>query len=107
MKRRKNRIGRAFTLIELLIVVAIITILAPGGIGNADVLNPYSTAADWATPARMADINEKEVCLTFEGQSHNATPEQVGRMRQYLDCLSYDPTNGSVSEGDIYRLSES
>jgi len=78
--------------------------LSPGGIGNSDSTNPFSTVSDWKSPARLGDINEKEVCLWFEGTPMVGTVEDFSRMKEFLEKLSYDPTNGSVSDGDIYRL---
>lgn len=78
------------------------------GIGNSRGSNPISTAADDEAPAHVADINERMVIHFMEGDippSFGVTPEQHGLMDVYLDDLSYDPTNGTTSDGDIYRKS--
>lgn len=79
-------------------------LLATGGVGSSDASNPLSTAADWVSPARMGDINEKAVALCYEGDPHNGTPASFVEMESHLRLLRYDPTNGTVSEGDLYRL---
>lgn len=80
-------------------------LLAPGGVGNPDTSNPLSTASDSNTPARLGDINERAVIHVFEGTG-GAPLATMSRseMTGYLEHLSYDPTNGTVSDGDIYRI---
>ncbi len=79
-------------------------LLAPDGRGNTDATNPLSTAADSKSPARLADINEREVIHFIEGNPSVGPLEDTLRLREYLDRLAYDPTNGTVSDGDLYRL---
>lgn len=80
-------------------------VLRPGGIGS-DSLSPFSTRMDGNSPARMGDINERAVIHYVE----NTNPAIVtavnawGGLRAALSDLAYDPTNGTVSEGDIYRI---
>lgn len=75
------------------------------GVGT-DNPNPLSTASDPNTPARLGDINERAVIHYFEGtdpalvQAVNA----LGGLRKALDDLAYDPSNGLISDGDIYRI---
>lgn len=81
-------------------------LFAKNGIGNANPSNPYSTAADPNSPARLADINERAVIHALEGTANptvfNADREQLEPL---LEDLTYDPSNGTISEGDLYRLS--
>lgn len=79
---------------------------ALGGIGNANSANGYSTAADTNSPARLGDINERAVIHAIEGTA-NAMVDNDDRRQilQLLDDLTYDPSNGTVSDGDLYRLS--
>jgi prepilin-type N-terminal cleavage/methylation domain-containing protein len=78
-------------------------LFAPGGVGNTNAANPYSTAADGNSPARIGDINERAVIHGMEGTG-SITNDERARMKELLDDLSYDPTNGTRSDGDIYRL---
>jgi prepilin-type N-terminal cleavage/methylation domain-containing protein len=77
-------------------------LLAPDGRGNTNTANPLSTAADGNSPARLADINERGVIHFIEGTG--GTPEQRALLDHYLTDLSYDPTNGTISDGDIFRM---
>lgn len=79
-------------------------LLAPDGRGNANAANPLSTASDSNSPARIADINERAVIHFIEGTG-NYTRAQRDRMLVWIEDLSYDPTNGTISEGDIIRVS--
>jgi prepilin-type N-terminal cleavage/methylation domain-containing protein len=80
-------------------------LLAAGGKGNSNTLNPMSTAVDSKNPSRLADVNERMVIHFYEGDPPSpATVADIPKMHQYLEDLSYDPTNGSVSEGDIVRI---
>ena len=81
-----------------------VDLLAPDGRGNTDATNPLSTASDKSSPARLADINEREVIAFYEGNPAVGRPEDIARLRPYLQRLSYDPTNGSVSDGDLFRI---
>ncbi len=68
------------------------------GIGNANSANPLSTAQD----ARLGDISERAVIHFIEGTQGAGV--DASRMREYLVDLSYDATNGTVSDGDVYRI---
>lgn len=78
-------------------------LLAPGGVGTTNTANPLSTASDTNTPARLGDINERGVIHMIEGTSYTDSERQL--MRLWLEDLSYDPTNGTISDGDIVRYS--
>jgi len=79
-------------------------LLAPGGIGTANT-NPISTASDSGSPARLADINERMVIHFLEGDAPSpVTASDYPRLREYLTQLTYDPTNGTISDGDLWRL---
>ncbi len=77
------------------------------GVGTENP-NPLSTSSDPKTPARLGDINERAVIHVIEGNLDKLPSpdalEPYGDLRGALGDLSYDPTNGSVSDGDIYRL---
>lgn len=80
-------------------------VLAPNGRGTTHAGNVLSTAVDPKTPARMGDINERMVIHLIEGDPvAPATLADAPRMRPLLDDLTYDPTNGTVSDGDLWRL---
>lgn len=82
-----------------------VDVLRPGGIGSEST-SPFSTRMDGNSPARMGDINERAVIHYVE----NTNPGIVsavnawGGMRAALSDLTYDPTNGTLSEGDIWRI---
>lgn len=78
-------------------------LMAFDGRGSTLDSNPLSTAADPQSPARLGDINEAAVIEMIEGTGPY-TPEQRQQFRQYLSELTYDPTNGSQSHGDVSRL---
>ena len=68
--------------------------------------NPLGTAVDTKNPARLGDINEVGVIQYYE-ETNAALVSAVnamGGLRAALDDLSYDPTNGTLSDGDIYRI---
>jgi prepilin-type N-terminal cleavage/methylation domain-containing protein len=81
-------------------------LFAPGGVGNTNVSNPLSTAADSNSPARLADINERAAIHFLEGTG-GYSPEQRANLDVFLKELTYDPTNGSVSDGDLWHRSGS
>jgi len=67
--------------------------------------NPLSTFVDPAMPARLGDIDEHLVGDYFDNKVQ-ATVDAVnamGGLKKALEDLSYDPTNGTTSDGDIYR----
>lgn len=78
-------------------------LFAENGQGNQNAANPYSTATDTANPKRIGDINERAVIHAME-RTGSLTDDDRARLMEHLDDLSYDPTNGTRSEGDIYRL---
>ncbi len=81
-------------------------LMDPNGQGTNNP-NPLSTASDTKNPSRIADINERAVIHYIEGTDQptiDAVNTQYGSLRRGLDDLSYDPTNGTISDGDIYRL---
>jgi prepilin-type N-terminal cleavage/methylation domain-containing protein len=68
--------------------------------------NPLGTFSDTGNPSRLGDINERAVVHALEG-TDPALPALLvpyGNLNVALDDLSYDPTNGTVSDGDIYRV---
>ncbi len=78
-------------------------LIVDGGVGDTDSSNPFSTAADTSSPARLGDINEREVIHFFEGTSkHPGAGKSL--MREYLTLLTYDATNGSKSSGDLWSI---
>lgn len=79
-------------------------LLAPNGKGtqNPNVLGTY---ADTKSPSRLGDVNEAMVCNFIAGTvSAPATADDLPKFRALLEDLSYDPTNGTVSDGDIIRV---
>jgi prepilin-type N-terminal cleavage/methylation domain-containing protein len=78
-------------------------LLENGGKGSRKIFNPLSTAADQGTPPRLGDINEAAVIDMLEGTGpYNG--DQRHRFWNYLSDLTYDPTNGAISQGDIARV---
>lgn len=80
-------------------------LLAANGKGDTDATNPLSTAADISTPSRLGDLNEKEVVLWMQGLTESGNANDFPRLPEFISRLSYDPTNGSISNGDVIRLS--
>lgn len=102
-------------------------IRAPEGRGNTDTTNPISTAAQThlrddpcpcgcggmarilyaAVPmASLADINEDEVIRFLMNDPLEGKPKDVPFLYDFLDRLTYDPTNGTISDGDLWRMRE-
>lgn len=85
-------------------------LLGKKGVGDTDTTNPLSTASDKRATAsasgRMGDVNEEEYCFIIEDNFTNgvATAADKPRLKEYIGRLSYDPTNGTVSNGDIIRV---
>ncbi len=82
-------------------------ILNPNGVGSLNTVNPLSTGTDTGTVKRLGDINERGVIHYVEktdGAIVTNVNANYGSILRALDDLSYDPTNGTVSEGDIYRF---
>jgi len=75
------------------------------GAGTANP-NPLGTFADPANPARLGDISERSVIHIVEGTDPAlyTAVQTWGGLRTALTDLSYDPTNGTVSDGDLYRI---
>ena len=80
-----------------------IDLLATGGVGTTNTSSPVSTAVDTKVPARLADINEAEVIKFMEGPPTDPAADRA-KLREYLTELSYDPSNGTASDGDLWRL---
>lgn len=81
-------------------------ILAPQGKGTAST-NPLSTFVETSSPARLADISERSVIHYIEDTNPTVTGavnSGYGSLAHALDDLTYDPTNGTISDGDLYRL---
>ena len=68
--------------------------------------NPLSTYSDTNNPARLGDINERAVIHYIEQTQPNLVTDvdTQGGLHFLLKDLSYDPTNGTISDGDIFRL---
>ncbi len=77
--------------------------LAPNGRGTTS-MNPLSTAAETSNPARLGDVSERSV-IHYVERTHGGIVAGVdahfGSMLVALEDLTYDPTNGTVSDGDI------
>src|SRR5262249_31198241 len=81
-------------------------LLSPGGKGTQNP-NVLGTFVDPKNPSRLGDVNEEMVISFIENRpSAPATAADVPKLRSLLEDLSYDPTNGTVSDGDIIRLGE-
>jgi prepilin-type N-terminal cleavage/methylation domain-containing protein len=69
-----------------------------GGDGKGTTnTNPLGTQADTKNPSRLGDLNERAVISVIEGD----LPALESTFVPLLADLSYDPTNGSISDGDI------
>jgi prepilin-type N-terminal cleavage/methylation domain-containing protein len=68
--------------------------------------NPLGTLADTKTPARLGDINEEAIPPYIERSKEEIVTgvDALGGLRNALEDLAYDPTNGTTSEGDLYRI---
>jgi len=78
------------------------------GVGTLNAANPLSTFNDTGTPKRMGSVNERDVVHYIEDSRPGlrATVDQFGGSLQgALRDLAYDPTNGTISDGDIIYLS--
>jgi general secretion pathway protein G len=81
-------------------------LLAEDGKGTQNT-NPLSTFSDTKIPSRIGDINERAVIHFMENTDQtlvNRVRQGYGSLQNALEDLSYDPTNGSISDGDIYRI---
>lgn len=91
-----------------------VDLLAPGGCGSLDITNPLSTdypgsyCFDICDPRlfckALADINEYEVVRFIVGRPKDGSLRQLPYFRKYLARLQYDPSNGTYSDGDLYRV---
>lgn len=68
------------------------------GRGNSNTANPLSSAND----QKLGDISESAVISLLEGTNKIST--ESGRTREFLSQLTYDATNGTVSDGDVLRI---
>jgi prepilin-type N-terminal cleavage/methylation domain-containing protein len=68
--------------------------------------NPFSTAQDPRTPAGLGDISEHGFADFLRGSASWTAKVDAwgGRMQPILDDLTYDPSNGTISDGDLYRV---
>jgi prepilin-type N-terminal cleavage/methylation domain-containing protein len=82
-----------------------VDILIDTGKGTTNT-NPLSTFTDSNSPSRMGDINERAVVHYIENTAPATTTavDQMGGLRTALQDLRYDPTNGSISDGDLFRV---
>jgi len=78
-------------------------LMAINGVGSANAQNPFGTFRDPKQPARIGDINERAVIHFIEGTMAGLHYNR-GRLESFLNDLAYDPTNGTLSEGDLYRI---
>jgi prepilin-type N-terminal cleavage/methylation domain-containing protein len=75
------------------------------GRGNANTANAMSTAVDPKSSPRLGDVNERAVIAAIEEQVfENVLATDFPRLGEYLTDLSYDPTNGTISDGDLIRI---
>lgn len=77
-------------------------LFAENGKGNTNTQNPLSTAAQSGPLGNLGDINEVAVMEMTDGVGEY-TPEQREQLRNFLADLTYDPTNGTTSGGDLFR----
>lgn len=78
-------------------------LIAPGGKGTQNP-NLLGTFTDPKVPSRLGDINEQQVCAFLqEAPTAPATQADLPRFRGLLEDLTYDPTNGTISDGDLVR----
>ena len=76
------------------------------GRGNTNPTNVLSTSLDPGTTPRLGDINEAMVCFFIESAPvAPATAYDLPNFKPLLEGLLYDPTNGTVSDGDLARVS--
>lgn len=82
-------------------------VMNPNGVGT-DNPNPLSTFSDPGAVKRMGDINERAVIHFIEKTDATVIgriqAEYGGNLRLALEDLAYDPTNGTISDGDILRI---
>jgi prepilin-type N-terminal cleavage/methylation domain-containing protein len=80
-------------------------VLVATGKGTSST-NPLGTFVDTKTPSRMGDINERAVVHFMEKTDPAliTAVEAGGGLQRILSDLAYDPTNGTLSDGDLYRI---
>ncbi|MDX2176202.1 MAG: type II secretion system protein GspG [Candidatus Sumerlaeia bacterium] len=81
-------------------------VLSPGGVGTVNT-NPLSTRSDTKAPARLGDINERAVIEVVERTNAGLIANVnagYGSLLGAMEDLRYDPTNGTASDGDLYRV---
>jgi prepilin-type N-terminal cleavage/methylation domain-containing protein len=79
-------------------------LLAANGRGTQNP-NVLGTAVDPKQIARLGDVNEEMVIRFIENNLvAPATAADLPKFRSLLEDLSYDPTNGTVSDGDLVRV---
>lgn len=73
--------------------------------GTGDMNNPLGTQRDpWYSP-RLGDANEQAVCYAIEFETGQyLTAADIEARKSFAERLTYDPTNGTVSDGDILRV---
>ncbi len=71
---------------------------ANDGRGNSNTANPISSALD----QKLGDISESAVTGMMEFSNKNTT--EYGRLREFATQMQYDATNGTLSDGDVFRL---
>lgn len=75
------------------------------GRGNTNTANALSTAVDPKASPRLGDVNERAVIYVIEQQvAENLVAADLPKLHDYLTDLSYDPTNGTISDGDLIRI---
>lgn len=68
--------------------------------------NVIGTLSDTKSPSRLGDINEEMVIRFIENNpAAPATVADLPKFRELMQDLNYDPTNGTVSDGDLVRVS--
>jgi prepilin-type N-terminal cleavage/methylation domain-containing protein len=77
------------------------------GVGTSNP-NPLGTFSDSGNPARLGDINERAVIHYYERTSAaiRGGVDALGGLLPALEDLAYDPTNGTDSDGDLYRIKQ-
>lgn len=79
-------------------------LLAANGKGTQNP-NVIGTFSDTKNPSRLGDINEEMVIRFIESNvAAPATVADLPKFRELLQDLNYDPTNGTVSDGDLVRV---
>jgi len=79
-------------------------LLAPGGKGTTNP-NNLGTFSDTKVPSRLGDVNEGAFITIIDSATLSAPVTQADKdnYRARMEDLTYDATNGTVSDGDIMR----